>query len=132
MKRRAKGTGRVYKRGGIWWIQFFVDGNRYFESSGSQHRYDAEALLRKRLDRPVDRKPTINAILDRLIEDYEIRKRDTYKVASHLKPVRERLGHLKGVDINEDVIHRYQKYRLQQNASHGTVNRECQMLGQAL
>jgi integrase len=62
---------------------------------------------------------------------YEIRKRDTYKVASHLKPVRERLGHLKAVDVNEDTIHRYQKYRLQ-SVAHGTVNRECQMLGQAL
>jgi integrase len=121
----------VYKRGGIWWIQFFVDGKRYFESSGSQFRADAETLLRKRLDQPIDRKPTVNDILDRLIEDYEIRKRDTYKVASHLKHVRERLGKLKAVDINEDVIHRYQKFRLQ-SVSHGTVNRECQMLGQAL
>src|SRR5215831_1563305 len=34
MKRRAKGTGRVYKRGGIFWIQFTIDGKRYFESSG--------------------------------------------------------------------------------------------------
>jgi hypothetical protein len=45
--------------------------------------------------------------------------------------IRERLGHLKAADVDEDVIHRYQRYRLQTH-SHGTVNRECQMLGQAL
>ena len=127
MARRSSG---IY--GGIFWIQFTVDGKRHWESSGSQFQADAERLLRKRLDHPVDRKPTVNDLLDRLIEDYEIRKRDSYKVASHLKPVRSRLGHMKAVDVDKDVIHCYQRYRLQQHAAHGTVNRECQMLRQAL
>ena len=66
-KRRVKGTGRVYKRGGLWWIRYIREGKRYDESSGSRHQYDAAALLRKRLENPVDRKPTLNEVLDRLL-----------------------------------------------------------------
>ena len=45
MQRRAKGTGRVYKRGGIFWIRYTVDGKRYDESSGSRFQYDAGSLI---------------------------------------------------------------------------------------
>jgi hypothetical protein len=86
MKHRY-GTGRAYKRGGLYWIQYYIDGKRYQESSGSHFKQDAEKLLRQRLEKPVDRKPTMNDLLDRLLEDYAIRKRDVYKTASKLKHV---------------------------------------------
>ena len=50
---------------------------------------------------------------------------------SHLKPVREHLGKKRVADITEDVIGRYQRERLK-NVSKSTINRECQLLGQAL
>jgi integrase len=87
--------------------------------------------LRERLQRPIDRKPTIKDICDDLIADYEIRGKGVYKMTSHLRPVLERLGHLKAADVDEDTINRYQRHRLKFVAN-GTVNRECQLLGQAL
>jgi integrase len=80
----------------------------------------------------VDRKPTVNDILDDLVKDYKIRgKKTIYKASSHMKPVRERLGHLKVIDVSEDTIDRYQRYRMN-SVSTSTVNRECQLLSQAL
>src|SRR5215831_14198571 len=132
MKRRAKGTGRVYQRGSTWWIQYYdFKGERHFESAHSQHRDAAEKLLRQRLEAPVDRKPTVNDILSTLEADYELRGKDIYKMKSHLKPVRERLGTMKAADVTEDTITKYQRYRLE-SVSKSTINRECQLMGQAL
>lgn len=49
IQRRAKGTGRLYRRGHVWWIQYTIDGQRVQESSGSRYRKDAEELLEYRL-----------------------------------------------------------------------------------
>ena len=92
MQRRAKGTGRVYQRGKTWWIRFTRDGKTYDESSHSPFRDAAERFLRQRLEAPVDRKPTLNDVLDALVLDYELRGKDVYKMQSHMKPVREQLA----------------------------------------
>src|SRR5690606_7836809 len=43
------GTGRVYQRGNIWWIDYSFRGKRHQESSKSTKKSDATKLLRKRL-----------------------------------------------------------------------------------
>lgn len=43
------GTGRVYQRGNVWWIDYGFRGDRHRESSGSTKKKDAVALLRKRM-----------------------------------------------------------------------------------
>jgi integrase len=43
------GTGRLFRRGQTWWIDFSHRGGRYRESSESTRKSDAEAFLRKRL-----------------------------------------------------------------------------------
>jgi integrase len=102
------------------------------ETSGSRVQYDAEVLLRKRLESPVDRKPILNEILDMLIEDYEARqKKSIPKSISHVKPVREALGHRRVADITAQTVFNYQRQRLKA-VSPSTVNRETQHLGQAL
>jgi integrase len=41
-------TGRVYKRGRKWWIQYSVEGRQYRESAKTSRREQAETLLRER------------------------------------------------------------------------------------
>ncbi|MBI3932403.1 MAG: site-specific integrase [Acidobacteria bacterium] len=48
MKRGTRGMGRVYQRGGVWWIAYYHDGRKHRESSGSSRRPDAVALLKRR------------------------------------------------------------------------------------
>ena len=48
MKRGVRGMGRVYQRGGAWWIQYSHHGEKRRESSGSTKRPTAVALLKRR------------------------------------------------------------------------------------
>src|SRR5580698_5362794 len=48
-KRRPHRTGSIFQRGGIWWIQFHVNGARQRESSYSSEKTEAERLLKRRL-----------------------------------------------------------------------------------
>lgn len=41
--------GRVWERGGVWWIQYSVGGRQYRESARTHRKGDADALLRERL-----------------------------------------------------------------------------------
>ncbi len=45
-----KGTGRIYKRGVVYWIDYGFRGDRHRESTGSTRKGDATALLRKRME----------------------------------------------------------------------------------
>ena len=44
-----RGDGRVFLRGRIWWIAYYVDGREYRESSRSPDRRAAVKLLRQRI-----------------------------------------------------------------------------------
>ena len=44
-----RGSGTVYRRGRIWWIQYFVRGRIVPEGSGSAEKADAENLLKRRI-----------------------------------------------------------------------------------
>src|ERR1019366_5509669 len=46
---RKRGNGTVYRRGRIWWIQYFVRGRIVSESSGFSDKADAENLLKQRI-----------------------------------------------------------------------------------
>src|SRR6266705_1010277 len=132
MKKGLKGDGGVYLRGRLWWIYYSKDGTQLLESSGSRIRQDAVNLLKERLAHPADKDVLVSDLLDMLLRDYEERgKKGVYKARSHLKPVYKALGHMRVVDVTEDVIERYQRQR-RKTHSNGTINRECQMLGQAL
>jgi integrase len=132
MKKGMKGDGGVYLRGNLWWVYYSKKGKQQHESSGSRIKQDAVNLLRDRLAHPADKDVLVKDILDMLLQDYEDRgKKGVYKSRSHLGPVYRALGHLRVVDVTEDVIERYQGQR-RKTHSNGTINRECQMLGQAL
>jgi integrase len=47
--RRVRGTGRLWQKGEIWWMQYYVHGQQVRESSGSRKKIVAERLMEKRL-----------------------------------------------------------------------------------
>ena len=49
MPKRRRGTGTVYQRGSVWWIQYYVRGRAVLESSGFTTKPDAENLLKQRI-----------------------------------------------------------------------------------
>ncbi len=48
MKSR-RGTGSIYKRGEVYWIQYYRNGKPYRESSYSTKEMDARKLLKRKL-----------------------------------------------------------------------------------
>ena len=42
-----RGDGRVFRRGQIWWVAYYFDGQECRESSQSRDRKDAVRLLRR-------------------------------------------------------------------------------------
>ena len=86
MKRRAYGMGRVYQRGGIWWIRYSHHGKRHDESSGSAVKQTATDLLKTRLaeagkGRPAEdaRKVLLSDLKALIVSDYKIRGRRSIK-----------------------------------------------------
>ena len=75
--RRDKGEGRVWKRGKVWWIQFYFRGQQVRESSKSERKQHAIELLKRRLVEAkdgaiVDGRVRYCDMRDALYRDYEM------------------------------------------------------------
>jgi len=82
-KRRPHRTGSIFQRGGIWWIQFHVNGARQRESSYSSEKPEAERLLKRRLaDAAVGKikefvpsSTTVSQLIQLVVEDYQLTRK---------------------------------------------------------
>lgn len=150
--KRTRGDGLVYqpnyidkrtgerKTASTWWVQYFVKGTRFRESSNSRSRPEAEAFLRQRLEaaalgNPVGRKvgrATFEDLAKILLDDYRANGRRS------LERVEDALGHLhrffaatEAGHISGDLIARYIGSRQEEGAAPATINRELGALRRA-
>jgi len=145
--------GTVYKRGNIWWIQYYRNGKGYQESSRSKKKMVAQGLLKQREgDVAQGRLPGIRfdrvwfeELIEGFIADYEHKDQDRPRV----KNLKEYFKDFKAVDISTVMIKKYIKHRrewackkcknrfdaqdkcplcgsddLKSGAANGTINRE--------
>jgi hypothetical protein len=130
--KKTRGDGLVYqptyidkrtgerKTASTWWVQYFVKGTRFRESSNSRSRPEAEALLRRRLEaaalgNPVGLKvgkTTFEDLTKILLDDYRANGRRS------VERVEDALGHLQrffaathASQISGDLIVRYVGWR---------------------
>ena len=149
---KKRGDGLVYqpnyidkhtgerKAASTWWVQYFVRGARFRESSNSRSRPEAEAYLRQRLEaaalgNPVGRKvgrTTFEDLAKILLDDYRANGRRS------LERVEDALGHLHrffaathASQISGDLIARYIGSRQEEGAAPATINRELGALRRA-
>lgn len=78
-EKRERGEGMIWKRGNVWWIQFYSQGRAIRETSGSDVKQFAKELLHKRLTEAkegsvADGKLRYQSMRDYLYKDYETRK----------------------------------------------------------
>src|SRR5439155_10764890 len=109
--KRDRGMGRLYLRGGTWWLQYSHRGQLYRESSGSVERGDAVKLLKRRLGEmgqgrlvgPDVEKTTFTELAAMLVDDYKINGRKSLDRAElsikHLKRV---FGRSLAIEITHD------------------------------
>jgi hypothetical protein len=89
-----RGMGRIYKRGGTYWLQYSHRGQVYRESSHSDRETDARKLLKKRLGEigiqkfigPTEERMTFEDLAAALLTDYEINAKRSIGAALRAAP----------------------------------------------
>ena len=129
--------GSIYKRGSIYWIQFYRNGKPYRESSHSDLITHAQRLLKKREGEVAEGKlPGIyfdkvkfDELAQDFITDYRINGKDTLKKAEQfVKYLSESFEGMKVVDIGTDKIKGYIDKRMNDGMSNASINRELAAL----
>jgi len=73
-----RGPERVYKRGNVWWVEYWIRNVQYRESSRSTRESVARTLLKQRIGEvtsdtfiePQEKRVTVDDLLDALAADY--------------------------------------------------------------
>lgn len=119
---RARGTGSVFQRGRVWYVQYSVRGRRFRESSQSKRRADAVQLLRRRLAEigqgrlsgAAAERTTFEEMAEMLLDDYAVNQRKSVRRAkSSVKHLSEFFGQGRAVDVTGDRVQAYVRWRQQ-------------------
>ncbi len=135
----SDGTGSIYKRGSVWWIDYSFRGERHRESSGSTKKKDARALLRKRMEEMGKGGPRVHeeevmfSDLARMIEDDYVTKgrASLANLRTALKHLKEFFGGWRAVDIRPDHLRRYVRQKQEEGYSNGYIRRHMATLKRA-
>jgi len=133
--------GTIYKRGKVYWIQYYRNGKPYRETTKSKKEADAKRLLKKREGEISEGKlPGIyfdrvkfDELAEGFLRDYRINQRKS------LDRAERSVGHLKRYfegyrvpDITSPKIEGYIESRLEEGAANATINRELSALKRML
>jgi integrase len=137
---KTNGSGTVYQRGRIWWVQVYIDGKPIIQSSKSDKKADA-VKLRNRLLAKKERgeisggapdRVLIGELLDDLLRsDVKDSTRYIYEKVVE-KNIRPAFGKIKAARLTTDMMDVYRNKRTSDGAQHSTVNRELSVLRSAL
>jgi integrase len=135
----AYGSGSIYPRGKIWWISYMLDGEQQNESSKSEERKDAAALLRKRMGElsvgralGTGRALTISDLLARLEESYvEAERRSIADLKGKIKFLKQAFKGMRASEFGTDDIKRFKRTMKKNDAANATVNRYLATLRRA-
>ncbi len=133
---KARGLGRIYLRGGVWWIQYSWRGQLHRESSGSKKRRVAVSLLRQRhremgqgrLLGPQVERTTFAELSAMLTNDYVVNGRRSLDRAKRaIAYLQSAFEGDRAIDITPDRVMAYMSSRLE-SAKPATVKFEVAML----
>jgi integrase len=148
-KKKADGSGTIYKRGNIWWVKIHVNGRPVYKSSESKKHADAVKLRnqllgkkeRKEITGGVPDKVLIGELLDDVLKS-DIAQSTKYvweKVIN--KNIRPYFGDTKAANLTTDLMEKYREARTTtvsyetakgekrtKQVSESTVNRELSIL----
>jgi len=133
------GKGRLFKRGRVWWIQYYAHGRQVRESSHSDKKVVAEKLLMRRLVEadagalPVKQKPlTYDEMRERLATAWLLNKPEASRtdVGRALARLDEFFSGMSTSVITEEKIDEFKLARKATGASNATVNRALAALRQ--
>ncbi|MGA2713664.1 MAG: site-specific integrase [Bryobacteraceae bacterium] len=145
MPKGERRTSRPYLRGNIWWIQYFVPGEKRprresvkTETCPGTDKNDANKLLTKRWSDIDNRQvsagsATVADLLDLFLTDQMQNKRASYRsvegfVRIHLKPA---FGKVRAAEVTSIMISRFITAKQSAGRSNGSINRYLASLRRA-
>ncbi len=138
MKRRRQGNGSLFLNGRTWWMQFYQNGERVRESTGSVDKMDAEKILARRLLEAAaltfrgvsPGAATIDDLAQLVFADHELKECKDQKEPRqrYAKHIARRWGKLKADRLTTADIRTYVKERRREGAKNATINRELEIV----
>jgi integrase len=127
-----RGSGTIYRRGTIWWMQYYVRGRLVQETTSFTQKADAENLLKQRIGevaaglRVGPERATIADLCNLVMEDNRLRNlRDArhveWRYKANVAPV---LGCVLASRFGQAQVRQYIASRRVAGASNATINRE--------
>jgi len=130
--------GSIYRRGSVYWVQYYRAGKAFRESTGSTRITDARQLLKMREGDAVRGMPivpkvsktTFDELAADVVADYRINKKRSLdkviqRVEKHLRPF---FGGRLASTIGAADVRQYVVQRQKEGAANATVNRELAVL----
>ncbi len=136
MAKNTYGTGSIFLRGDIWWVQVSVDNQRISESSKSTKKSDALKLRDKLLAKKhrgeitggTPDKVLIGELLDDVLKsDIEESTRYIWKLVVE-KNLRPSFGKVRAARLSTDLMDKYRDKRTGEGCNDATVNRELSIM----
>jgi integrase len=133
--------GSIYKRGAVFWIQYYRNGKPYRETARTQKESEAKRFLKLREGEIAEGKiPGIhfdkvrfNDLADDFISDYRINEKKSLNRAERsVKQLKTFFDGYKVPEITTPKIQKYIEKRLEQGKLNATINRELSALKRIL
>jgi integrase len=129
-----RGQGRLFQRGGVWWIAYYHRGREIRESAKTTTEQKAARLLRERLRTagtqefigPAAQRVTFDDLAASYLTDYRLNGRRSLRDATrYVETLRATFGLDRALDITADRITAYaDARRAKDHVTPATVNRE--------
>jgi integrase len=130
----------LFRRGDVWWYEFWFAGRRIRESSKSPSKTVAKGAEQKRkreleagfnnfTDQRHERIRTFSDMADEYFDAYKLRLPQSARFAEYaIDHLKQLLGSKMLVDFNEATIIRYQNARLSEGSAPKSINEEVGFL----
>jgi integrase len=141
---KLRGQGRIFLRGSVLWIAYYLRGKEYRESAHTTDENTAKRFLKHRLKEvgadtlglktfvaPAQHRLTIQNLVDALESDYKLRGKASLQNLSNLKRARRDFGPVLATSLTAEAVDQYIEKRLAAGDRPATINRATQVLSQA-
>ncbi len=142
---RGQGSLLKFSNSPNWYTAIRVRGGEVVQTTGTSDLKAARRVHRQRLDEsaldrqgakvyamPAAKRVTVAELLDACQHDVELRDlKSAYKTVAHSKPIRQRFGSMRAVDVTPESVDRYVEQLRAEGLAAATVNRRIQTLASA-
>ncbi len=137
MPKRRHGSGSIYKRGKLWWLSYYAEGEHLCESAQTRDRGEARRRLQERLGQiaegrfvgPKADRVTFEEMAKAMLNDYRINGKKSLKDAERsVKALGRYFGGRKAKSIEPRDISSYKASRQGDGLANGSINRELAAL----